>query len=317
MPELIHPRDDGNDTGDDESDDEDDDSDEESRRNRGQGRVLHPNRMSPSVQLLHGINPNRRSSPRNHRCPRTQPRTPKHKTRGNKRDYGFRYGFSEDNTDAHAHIMYMAMTQYSLKKGLKKFGKRAEDAITKEFLQLHLMGTFQPIYASDLSDEEKAAALESLMFLKEKRDGKIKGRTCADGRKQRETSEKQDVTSPTVALESVMLTSTVDAYEERDVAVADIPGAFLTADMDELVRMCLRGRLAELMVKAAPEIYSKYVTIENGVTVLYVTLQKALYGTLKAALLFYTRLVKDLKDSGSRSTHTTRAWQTRWSMGGR
>ena len=86
--------------------------------------------------------------------------------------------------------------------------------------------------------------------------------------------------------------------KRRDVAVADIPGAFLTADMDEIVRMCLRGRLAELMVKAAPDIYSKYVTIENGVTVLYVTLQKALYGTLKAALLFYTRLVKDLTDYG-------------------
>ena len=136
------------------------------------------------------------------------------------------------------------------------------------------------------------------MFLKEKRDGSIKGRTCADGRKQRENSNKEDATSPTVALESVMITSVIDAYERRDVAVADIPGAFLTADMDEVVRMCLRGRLAELMVKAAPNIYSKYVTIEKGVTVLYVTLQKALYGTLKAALLFYKRLVKDLESYG-------------------
>ena len=110
--------------------------------------------------------------------------------------------------------MHIAMTQYSLKKGLKKFGKRAEEAITKEFLQLHLMDTFQPILRQRPVRRREGGSLESFMFLKEKRDGKIKGRTCADGRKQRETSEKQDVTSPTVALESVLLTSTVDAYEE-------------------------------------------------------------------------------------------------------
>ena len=48
--------------------------------------------------------------------------------------------------------MGFAMTQYSLKKGLKKFGDKAEDAITKEFLQLHLMQTFRPELASELSE---------------------------------------------------------------------------------------------------------------------------------------------------------------------
>ncbi len=40
--------------------------------------------------------------------------------------------------------------------------------------------------------------------------------------------------------------------------------------MDEEVIMMLRAWLAELMVKTAPQIYSKYVTVENGKTVLYV-----------------------------------------------
>ncbi len=45
--------------------------------------------------------------------------------------------------------------------------------------------TFIPQDADQMTDDQKNAALESLMFPKEKRDGSIKGRACADGRKQR------------------------------------------------------------------------------------------------------------------------------------
>jgi hypothetical protein len=91
-----------------------------------------------------------------------------------------------------------------------------------------------------------------------------------------------DVTSPTVALESVLITATIDAFEGRDVAIVDLPGAFLIADMDEEVIMTICGQLAELMVKAAPNIYRKYTTIDaNNQPILYVKLQKALYGCLR------------------------------------
>ena len=49
------------------------------------------------------------------------------------------------------------------------------------------------------------------MSLKQNRDGLIKGRGVADGRKQREKIEPKDVTPPTVLTESVMLTATIDA----------------------------------------------------------------------------------------------------------
>jgi hypothetical protein len=55
-----------------------------------------------------------------------------------------------------------------------------------------------------------------------------------------------------VALESVLITATIDAHEGRKVAIVDVPEAYLTADMDKEVFMCLRGRLAELMVNTAP-----------------------------------------------------------------
>ena len=53
------------------------------------------------------------------------------------------------------------------------------------------------------------------------------------------------------------------------------------------------------MVKVAPEIYTKYVIVNSkGETVLYVRLLNALYGIMKAALLYYQRFVKDLKSIG-------------------
>jgi hypothetical protein len=55
-----------------------------------------------------------------------------------------------------------------------------------------------------------------------------------------------------VSLETVLITSTIDAFEGRDVTIVDVPRAFLTADMNEEVLTCTRWRLAEIMVKTAP-----------------------------------------------------------------
>ena len=79
----------------------------------------------------------------------------------------------------------------------------------------------------------------------------------------------------------------------------DIPGAFLNADNDEYIVMLLRGKLAELMVQIDPQLYRKYViTSPKGQPMLYVKLNKALYGLLKSALLFYKKLVSELEDLG-------------------
>ena len=109
---------------------------------------------------------------------------------------------------------------------------------------------------------------------------------------------KEEAAAPTVALESVFVTATIDAKEKQEVVTIDIPGAFLHADNDDYVIMKMNGLLAELMVKTDPKIYRKYVTIEKGRQVLYLRLQKALYGMMKSALLFYRKLVKELKEMG-------------------
>ena len=104
---------------------------------------------------------------------------------------------------------------------------------------------------------------------------------------QKNKYEKEAIASPTVATESVLLTATIEAAENRDVAVVDIPGAFLQANIDEDVWMALDGTLAELMCKVSPKLYSKYVTTnKKGRKILYVKLDKAIYGLLKSALQF-------------------------------
>ena len=150
----------------------------------------------------------------------------------------------------------------------------------------------KPKHAHDLTPEQKRASLQYLMFLEKKRDGLIKVRGCTDGRKKRETTNKYDASTPTVAIESVMISCTINAKEGRYVATVDIPGAFIQDDMDETVHVQMEGTVAELLIKMNPKLYQKYVCNKRGKTVLYMDLLKALYGTLRAALLFWKLLLK-------------------------
>ena len=65
----------------------------------------------------------------------------------------------------------------------------------------------------------------------------------ADGSKQRtfQGYNKSDAASPTVSTDGILITCAIDGYENRDVVVADITGAFLNTDNAEYVLMCLRG----------------------------------------------------------------------------
>ena len=138
-------------------------------------------------------------------------------------------------------IVHTVMMQLALKKGLEAFGDQGKEAVSSELLQIHMQDTFAPTYGGDMTSEERRQALESLLFLEEKRSGKIKGRMCANGSTQRSRYEKGEATSPTVSTDAVLFTSAIDAHENRDVAVIDLPGAFLHAEMDDVVYIVMRG----------------------------------------------------------------------------
>jgi hypothetical protein len=72
-------------------------------------------------------------------------------------------------------------TQYSMKKVIKMFGEPGINAVMAEPRQLHEREVMVPVLASSLDKEAKHNAC-----------GKIKGRECADGRKQRIYTTKQE-----------------------------------------------------------------------------------------------------------------------------
>ena len=202
--------------------------------------------------------------------------------------------------DAHldfnaAHVMHIVMTQLSMKAGMKHWGKRGTRAVSKELQQLHHCDTFEPVDPKMMTSEDFHEALKLHLFLKQKCNNSIKGRMVTDGSKQHTSIAKEDATSPTVALELVLLMATIDAAEGQDVTTIDIPNAFVQTRLDDdsnKVLMRLHGKLTKLMVKVAPEIYSKYVSVDSkGELVLYVHLLNALYRIMKAALLYFEHFV--------------------------
>ena len=204
----------------------------------------------------------------------------------------------EDNDDNKCDEVVMVMAndapedtqQMSMKQGLKRFGEEGYAAVKKEMQQLHDRKVMQPINRKDLTPAQKREALGYLMFLKKKRSGTVKGRGCADGRKQRAYITKEESTSPTISTEAVFLTAVVDAWENRKVAVLDVPGAFMQVEMDELVHVRFEGEMVDKLLEIDEDLYASYVTEEKGKKVMYVELLKALYGTLRAARLFWEKL---------------------------
>jgi hypothetical protein len=76
---------------------------------------------------------------------------------------------------------YSFLQTYSLNAGIKKFGQQGKDAANKEMRQLHDRKVFEPIDVNKLTGQERYRAMESLIFLVEKRDDTVKARTCANG----------------------------------------------------------------------------------------------------------------------------------------
>ncbi len=113
----------------------------------------------------------------------------------------------------------------------------------------------------------------------------------AGGNKQRGYLLKEDASSPTIYNEAVMLTCVVHADENRDVAIVDIPNAFIqTVVKNEKDRafIQIRGPLVDILVSIAPDVYGEYVTIgKKGKKQLLVQCLADLYGTMVALLLYY------------------------------
>ena len=190
---------------------------------------------------------------------------------------------------------------YSLKQGIKKFGMKGRNAAFKEMKQIHDRVVFIPINVNNMTDQERKRAMESLIFLSEKRDGTIKARTCANGSTQRDYINKDEPTSPTASTEAILITGVIDAKQRRDVMTLDVPNAFVQTAVPqdkEKIIMKIRGELVDILVEVAPEVYKDYVIYEGNHKILYVQMMKALYGMLISSILYYKKFRSDIESIG-------------------
>ena len=121
-----------------------------------------------------------------------------------------------------------------------------------------------PKHWDDLTSKQRGRILEAFIFVEQKKSGADKARLVIDGSGQRDHITKEEASSPTAFTKSVILTSIVDAKEGREVATVDIPNAFAQtvitdSHKDYRVIARLRGKLVEILVDIAPEVYGPYV----------------------------------------------------------
>jgi hypothetical protein len=72
----------------------------------------------------------------------------------------------------------------------------------------------------------------------------------------------------------------------------------MQADMDELVHVQFTGKMVDLLLEIDPKMYEPCIVKERKETVMYVELLKALYGTVRAARLFWEKLTGKLLEWG-------------------
>ncbi len=84
----------------------------------------------------------------------------------------------------------------------------------------------------------------------------------AGGNKEQDYISKDDASSPTVTTEAILLSCIIDAKEGRDVAVIDIPNAFIqmrVEDEGDMAIIKIRGSLVDILVQI-----QAYCTITNS-----------------------------------------------------
>jgi hypothetical protein len=180
----------------------------------------------------------------------------------------------------------------------------AMKAIEKELGQMLSKKVWHPVHMHQLTSDEKKNIIRSSLFLKEKYDAsgkfeKIKARLVAGGHMQ-DRSIYPDLSAPTAAISSVFAIAAIAAHENRGVHTIDITGAYLNADMHKTgidVYMKIDGQNAKILCQLDNN-YKRYMQKGERGEYLVVNLDRALYGCVESAKLWYNDLKETLDKAG-------------------
>ena len=195
---------------------------------------------------------------------------------------------------------YFKSYHIQFKRALEKYGDKGVTVALEELRQLHNFRTWDAVKISTLTKDQRRRIIVSSLFFKEKffasgKFDKLKARLVAGGHMQ-DKSLYDDLSSPTVNLASVFMVACIAARNGEHVMSVDVTGAYLNAKVKDEVHMKLNKPIADLLVK----LDSKYEEYRNDDGSMVVKLNRALYGLVQSAKLWYEHLSETLERNGYR-----------------
>ena len=196
-------------------------------------------------------------------------------------------------------------TNMQAKQALYHYGKKATTAsLIEEIEGLLKRKVFTGVLRSSLTATQEKKRIRMSIFLKEKLDSKgnfqkLKARLVAGGHLQlKDLFAPNEISSPTVSINSVFMLIAMAVTQKRHFITFDIAQAYLNADMPDEVYMTLDKMTTEILLHIDPS-YKKFVEVNRkGNQEVTVKLDKALYGCVQSARLWYNTLSKYLQSIG-------------------
>ena len=197
-------------------------------------------------------------------------------------------------------LIFSAQGTLSLRKAMAEYGEEARKALIEEINNMLSRKVWTGVLRNTLSKRQRKAIIRSHTFMKEKMSPsnvflRLKARLVAMGNLQdRSLYTLEDTKSPTVAQSSSYILLATAANERRSVLSFDVNCAYLNADMNSEVIMELNPLTAELLSELDPNF--KQFQERDGK--MLVKLNKALYGCIESAKLWYERFKSFLVRKG-------------------
>ena len=94
-----------------------------------------------------------------------------------------------------------------------------------------------------------------------------------------------------------MISLLIDANDNRDVATADVAGAYLLAELKDFVLVKIDGTAVHIRCQVNPS-FRSYESNEKGKRRLNLQLTNALYGYMQSALSWYKTFTECLEGMG-------------------
>ena len=197
------------------------------------------------------------------------------------------------------------ISRASAKEAVKLYGETATyKSLVEEIDGLLARKCFHGVLRSKLTETQEKRRIRMSIFLKEKLDSKgnfikLKSRLVAGGHLQiKDLFAPNEISSPTVSINSVFMVIAMGVSQHRNFMTFDIAQAYLNAPMPEEhdVHMTLDELTTRILCEIDPS-YKKFLP-KVGKQEITVKLDKALYGCVQSARLWYNTLSKYMKSIG-------------------